>query len=331
LSKYSFEPVEDDVIWDDIAARSEESTLFTDSDYLNAFGGHYDCYEIKKGNQTKAGVCVVINGEKSQYLNDLVIYSGILFIHDHNQKPVKLMLERFDLTTFIIDELVQRYRRIEFALSPMTIDVRPFLWHNYHSDDIKQKFTVDIRYTSYLNISSLRGADSDQETELFRGMENLRQRNVREAKKYGVITESSQDTTKMIDYYKTLMNHQGVSLDENKLNNMHHLIDMILKEKKGQLYLSKRPDGTPLYITMFGWDSHRAYYLFGAPNPETNERYKGTICFWHAFIDLASRGIDEIDMEGVNSPKRGWFKLSFGGDIRPYYRVMKDGSNAAKE
>jgi len=27
-------------------------------------------------------------------------------------------------------------------------------------------------------------------------------------------------------------------------------------------------------------------------------------------------------MEGVNSPHRGWFKLSFGGDIRPYYQIV---------
>ena len=30
-------------------------------------------------------------------------------------------------------------------------------------------------------------------------------------------------------------------------------------------------------------------------------------------------------MEGINSPQRGSFKLSFGGDIRPYYHVSWNG------
>ena len=42
---------------------------------------------------------------------------------------------------------------------------------------------------------------------------------------------------------------------------------------------------------------------------------------WDAFLDLAASGVKEIDLEGVNSPLRGHFKLSFGGSILPYYRL----------
>ena len=31
--------------------------------------------------------------------------------------------------------------------------------------------------------------------------------------------------------------------------------------------------------------------------------------------------INLIDLEGVNSPLRGWFKLSLGGSLTSYYRV----------
>ena len=38
--------------------------------------------------------------------------------------------------------------------------------------------------------------------------------------------------------------------------------------------------------------------------------------------DLAkNHNIQEVDLEGVNSPERGWFKLSFGGDLRCYHQV----------
>ena len=31
--------------------------------------------------------------------------------------------------------------------------------------------------------------------------------------------------------------------------------------------------------------------------------------------------INSIDLEGVNSPNRGWFKLSLGGELNPYYKI----------
>ena len=31
--------------------------------------------------------------------------------------------------------------------------------------------------------------------------------------------------------------------------------------------------------------------------------------------------INEIDLEGVNSPLRGSFKLSFGGNLKNYYQL----------
>jgi hypothetical protein len=39
---------------------------------------------------------------------------------------------------------------------------------------------------------------------------------------------------------------------------------------------------------------------------------------------LALEGIAEVDLEGVNSPRRGWFKLSFGGALLPYYELHLD-------
>jgi hypothetical protein len=37
---------------------------------------------------------------------------------------------------------------------------------------------------------------------------------------------------------------------------------------------------------------------------------------------FSKEGINEVDMEGVNSPQRGWFKLSKGGNCVPYYEVQ---------
>ena len=71
----------------------------------------------------------------------------------------------------------------------------------------------------------------------------------------------------------------------------------------------------------FAHDMKMAYYLYGCPLSEKVENYLGSITFWEAFVELSNKGIDLIDMEGINSPNRGWFKQSFGGTIKQYYNI----------
>ena len=39
---------------------------------------------------------------------------------------------------------------------------------------------------------------------------------------------------------------------------------------------------------------------------------------------ISSLGGKNINFEGVNSPNRGDFKLSFGGDLKTYYNIIKE-------
>ena len=52
-------------------------------------------------------------------------------------------------------------------------------------------------------------------------------------------------------------------------------------------------------------------------------QHTGTAIIWDAFFILRKLGIKKLDLEGVNSPNRGWFKLSFGGSLENYYEVNK--------
>jgi len=256
-------------------------------------------------------------------VDDLVIYSGILFEDGSVQKSSKSTLERFEISSFIIEELDKLYKHIEFVLSPYVEDIRAFLWHNYHSSKDSDKYSVSIRYTSYLDISSLSDFSKEEDSEIFKNLETLRQRNIREARKKEAYTLVINEVELFILYYKKLMLSQDQSVSMEKLLNMKYLIITLIDKKKAKMYVSKNSQNEIQYITIFAWDKFRAYYLFGAPNPNASERYRGTISFWDAFIDLAKDGVTIVDMEGVNSPQRGWFKLSFGGALRTYFHLTK--------
>lgn len=326
MEKYAVRQVDDDSAWDRFVNESPQGTLFSTARYLCALGREFERFYVCKGNEIKAAAALVLSDDRTAVeLDDLVIYNGIMFAPQADQKPVKARQERFELTEFVIRHLCNRYSRIEMALAPQFEDARPFLWHNYHSSDPNHKFVTDLRYTSYLNIEELsHGNDDEEGAEVFKNMETPRRYNIREARKAGAYIQPGRDAGKFIRFYRELMGGQGEQVSEAKLARMRNLIDMLAGSGDVVIYEVCRSGGEVLYVVVYGLDKKRSYYLFGAGNGLATEGYKGTFAHWEAFRDLAQqRRITEVDMEGVNSPKRGWFKLSFGGDLRSYFHAYK--------
>lgn len=321
--KYRIDAIHDLDLWQIHVESTPQYTMFVSSTYLCSFGGNYKLYFVKKGIEFKAAFCTLLskNGQNIVF-DELVIYSGIFFKEDNTQKEVKAKTERFEITEQIIQFLTKNYSTIEMALSTKIEDMRPFLWHNYGSQNQNELFTLNLRYTSYLNISKLKNTMDEEDTELFKGLETLRQRNIRKARKEKSYTVEELNISLFLDYYTALMESQNEQVPNTKLDNMAKIIENTVKNKQAVMFATKNAKNEIIYLTVFSYDQYRAYYLFGAGNPHATEHYRGTVCFWDAFINLAQNyNIHEVDMEGINSPHRGWFKLSFGGTIEPYYEI----------
>jgi len=324
MGKYTLNPVNDDNKWDAFIETSRQGTLFSLSDYLRFAVNNYRRFWIKKGKQIKAGLVFVSNADGTQCIfDDLVIYSGLMFVDNHGVKPTKARAERFRITEVVIDWLTENFSKIQLTLAPQFEDLRPFSWHNYHSNEPNDHFYLNLHYTSYLDITSIGNHSEEEESSCFKGLETIRQRNIRQARKDNAGYVIEKNGSLFTKCYKALMEAQSIEVSNEKISRMADLIDGLIEKGKAKMLISKNGKGESLYATVFGWDSKRAYYLFGAPFPDASEHYKGTIAFWDFFHVLASQGINFVDMEGVNSPNRGRFKLGFGGDLRPYYKILK--------
>lgn len=312
--------------WDQIIAASPQGTLFSESQYLNACGRDFGLFVIHQGRQVKGALCLVYGDNRTTCeLDDLVIHNGLMFVPDYTKKQVRSRFERFAITEAVIEFLDHNFSRIELALAPDFEDLRPFMWHNYHETVSENKFQLDLRYTSCVDVSTLKGMmDNFEDSDCFRAMETLRQRHIREAQKKGAKMVMMHDTSVFIAYYRDLMERQGEPVPEEKLHRMATLVNALQYQNKAAIYSVQNHLNEVVYIVVYGWDRKRAYYLFGAGHPEISEAYQGSYAHWCAFVDLANRiGVAQVDMEGVNSPKRGWFKLGFGGDLRSYYQIYK--------
>lgn len=266
------------------------------------------------------GIVVQVNRDASKsILNDLIIHNGLWFVKQTQQKPVKERNERFRLTEAVIHFLISNFQRIELSLSPQLTDIRPFLWHNYHLPKEK-KFEVNPRYTSYLDISELKDLDEKQGSKLFQDLDTVRKRNIREAVRKKAVLDECDNFSLLLDNYQKTLNLGGEEFLKVRVQ-MELLMQAIQKDGYGQLYRVSNSIKKTIYQVFFAWDTKRAYYLFGAGETVEKENYQGTYAFWEAMGILANKGITEIDFEGVNSPNRGWFKLSFGGTLVPYFEL----------
>lgn len=323
MTKHILEKTELDEKWDQLVAKSVNGTVFCTSHYLKNIDANIAPYYYLRNQEIRAGVLVIEsqNGLDT-YLHDFVIYNGIFFAPPQNkQNRSQIISEQFDISSFVAEELAKIYKSVHMQLHPTIVDIRPFLWFNYGID--APKYAVDVRYTSYLNIEDFSCAEKLEDISTYLQASNARRQEIRYGIRDKVVTKEEFNPDLFVDFYNETMKRQDITVEEDVLNQMNFLITNLFKANIGRMFVSYLSSGEPGSMAFFGMDSKRGYYLFGANDPALRDSHTGTAVLWDAFYVLSKEGIKEIDMEGVNSPYRGWFKLSFGGDLRPYYQIYK--------
>ena len=67
---------------------------------------------------------------------------------------------------------------------------------------------------------------------------------------------------------------------------------------------------------------NQSIYLFGGRLTDDKDDYSLTYGMINSFINLKKLGVSYVDLEGINSPNRGFNKLGYGGSIFPYYTIQ---------
>jgi len=321
--------------WDKLVDNSNEGTIFHKASYLNALNIEFTIFYVMKGSNPIAGITIAFDSlnKRKAVLPDYLIYNGPIFLKNNSTSSniAKTHSKQFAIMDFVVEELTNRYDTIIIQMSPGIKDIRPFLWFNYHSENINDKFKVDVRYTSLLNIDKINDDADLEENQCFKQLGYSRRQEVRYGIKNKVKVYENSENDIFFSLYRDVMKDKfdPVYL-EKLLKTIKYVIEGMQQEKVLRVYYAKNSNGDIVSSVVFCWDSKRAYYLFGVNKISKDERYIGSFILWQAFKDLRKLDIQEIDLEGVNSPDRGWFKLSFGGDLSPYYRLNLVGESSSE-
>tara|TARA_B100000965_G_scaffold406681_1_gene447171 strand:- start:3423 stop:4385 length:963 start_codon:yes stop_codon:yes gene_type:complete len=304
--------------WDDFVDSSKNSNIFFKSFFLEPFKKNILKKFIMKGDEIKAAFLLVLDKDNNITDNEVIIHSGLIFCSSDSEDNSNFNLELYSITEFFVQYIVKNYKKIEFNTVPEFLDVRPFLWYNYGEE--KNFFTCYPKYTSFVNIKNCH-KKINQSNKPFNKMNTLRRRLIRKGISANTKFINSTDINYFVKSYKDYMIKQKSLPSVQKLNEIKKLLKNLLIKEKLTVKIALTKQNEPGYMCIFADDMKMGYYLYGCPLSEKVENYLGSITFWQAFVELSKKGIDLIDMEGINSPNRGWFKQSFGGKIKQYFEI----------
>lgn len=321
-NKYRLEHTSIGPKWDSFVNNSPNGTFFSKSKYLSPLQLNihaYYCY--KKEHISAAILCIVSLDSKSIVGDDLIIYDGLIFEDMSHLNAAQKRSEIFKIQTFVAEQLLLKYDKIKFSLHYSIKDIRPFIWVNYGKK--LSTYIVKNRYTSIIDISEFHHHAQFDDLLVYKNSSVSRRQEIRYGKKKNVFTRKTDNIDNFLNFYKMTLVRQNINVSNEKLKKIEGLIRSLLVEKKLIMLESLDENMNVGSMAIFLLDNEFAFYLFGANNPEMRNQHTGTAVLWDSFFILNEIGIKKIDLEGVNSPNRGWFKLSFGGSLENYFEVNK--------
>jgi hypothetical protein len=319
--KYSIERTELAGEWDDLVLSSHNGTIFSRPNYLQHISARSAAYFVIRGEEIRGGIAVIESDcGKHIIANDNVIYGGLIFSPPQvGQNISQRRSEEFRLASFVAEELVEKFQSVDMTLHPSIEDSRPFQWVNYGTD--LPKYDVENRYTTIVSIEELNSTDDFEKTPLFLNTAKSRRQEIRYGKQKDNKTFMHFDARKFVNLYEATMNRQGIKVMSEVTRGIMKVLEGAYNAGFGRMYVTQTGDGDIGSMAFFLVDRGTAYFLYGANDPAIRNCHTGTTILWDSFYLLRREGISRVDLEGVNSPQRGWFKLSFGGVLAQYFRL----------
>jgi hypothetical protein len=305
--------IDDDSCWDSSVRESLQGSVFSSSAYLRALGTDFERHKVTDSHGATLALAVIIedNGAMHRAPFPFTPHQGILFsdklnsLPRHRQAPKKL-----EITEFLIAKLINRYGNFHMSFSPAFDDLRPFCWHNFSSADAP-RFTIIPRYTARLDLGRF---------DLKSYLSSIRTVRRQEYQKSSALVRESDDIDAFLDLYVRNFERQAIALDEPTIHRIRRIVTASLTGGFGRLCVAEV--GSHLAcMTLFVHDSRCAWYLFGANDPKWRSSGASTVLIIDNIRHYAEQGIPCLDFVGVNSPQRGDYKLSFNGQLTPYFEV----------
>lgn len=305
--------------WNQFVKNSPQGNIFCSAVFMDALDVDYELCLVKKKEDVCLGA-IIMKDETGQFVHSPVgftMYQGVLLsqlysdteYHSHIPDALKIV-------DFLLTELEKKYERITFCLHHRFEDLRSFLWFHYHNSEYGQ-FKINLQYTGLIDLKDI----PDLKTFL-NAIRTTRRYEYNKAIKDGLKVEVSRDIDMLANLHRMTFERQGIKLSEKANQTLRNIAEAALSKGFGELLLCRDANGEAISATLFLFDNHYGYYMFGANHPVYRNAGAGTFLMLENVRRCQERGIQFIDVCGINSPNRGDFKTSFNAAPVPYFVVL---------
>jgi len=315
--KYTVVETNSNLEWDNFLLKTENQNIYSSSELIDTCSIPCKKYFIKKNNEIFGSFHlfvkekIVMTGER--------IYSPLNFKLFEKQNQSSIKYKKFEIIDVYANYIVKNFHSGELCLDFNTNDLRPFYWLNF--DKKKEIFSTKfVKYTSIINVkdrANLKKYPDITSDKLYRNFSRSLKQQI--TKSIGENFELKEEFDPIF-FEKTteqIFKNQKIKPDFN-IESIKKIYEDLFKKKKLLMFISLKGK-KKLSFCIFGILGNNAVYLNGGRVENSNDDSSLTFNFIMSLSVLKKRGIETIDLEGINSPKRGFWKLGFGGDIKPYY------------
>lgn len=311
---YEISRCEDNDLWDSLLSTSLYTTPYCCSWYLKSTGQEEHRF-ILSYKHSPVLLTVLTLGSGGETQREFSDYQGLIFL---GSKPTSYSedLLRLNHVRALLELVITNQEVLLFSLNPDITDIRAFQWFAFdHSREIE--LDLKVRYTGILDLNSFKGfEDFLSSISASRSKEFLANSDI-------IVEEICDlaDIEVFLELYKQTFAAQGIELKQSTAGKVQSIIESAVNREYGKLRIAKTLENEPIAGAFFLKNGNSQYYQFGASSSLKTKYPGNSFLLLKAIQESFREGHDYFDISGLNSPKRGFFKASFGARPKPFYEI----------
>ena len=278
--------------------------------YLNPqLTGNFDCLLLKKGTHPVALFTAIPRTES----NDFFFPYNQPFIIENNPNLTSSKKNDilFDVYEGFYKYLLRESKDLIFTTDPLyNSDLRPFLWNTYNPQS-DRNVKMDLRYTGILNLSNADNIEANYS--------GSRKRDLRYSQglcSSEIIDPNEESIDLLYKFYRENFERQSQRFDIER----DFFLEMINSNCFQQLIIAD-VDSQPCYSAIISIADRKCVYHFASGNHNGYKNFASSYAIDLAIQYALRNNCTWFNVEGVNSPLRGSFKLSYGLELAEYHEV----------
>jgi hypothetical protein len=310
--KLSIDPLSDTRMWNKSLLDCLQKTFFLNSDLLTRLSPNIKFFTILNGKE-QIGIVPLIEG--NIHLPHIYYYGLALNKNFYKAKTYNKTENLIKIFSYLSHELYTSKTSTVFTLHSDFTDIRGFSWANF--DDPSINIHIVPRYTHIIDIE---GASYDN---LFNSFRSVRKQEIR----YAITRENlkvyrSNNISLLCELYSHVFIRQGVKPTKSDLTAIKIIYEELQKTQLNfDIIEVKNKLGKAVASALVFEDYDKTMHVPIVGTGDT--KYGGSLLYSSIIKWGIEHNVKAIDFNGSNSPKRAFFKQSFGGRSQLFFQISK--------